>query len=133
MTHPDELETEWTQIHDLARNDLDQFGAFKQIMFTELFANQGEGESGSVYRKIQFAYKKRNGPDMVFVAMGYDEPRHAFPVSKKIAEIRDDYVDSEHFIFGEHQAGVDDGDGVSVFEHHHIKAYFTQTTEGDYF
>ena len=65
------------------------------------------------------------------MAVCYHKSGHPFPVFEKIAEIGNDYVDSQHLIFGKHQPRVHNYNGVLIFEHHHIEAYFAQTTEGD--
>ena len=127
----DEFEAERPDINDLAGDDLDQAGPVEQIVFPEFFPDQGQGEGCPVYRDGQFADEERNGAYVVFMAVCYHKSGHPVPVFEKIAEIGNDYVDSQHLLFGKHQPGVDNYNGVLIFEDHHVEAYFAQTTEGD--
>ena len=48
-----------------------------------------------------------------------------------VADVRDDEVDAEHLLFGEHEAGVDGDHVVAVLEQHHVLADLAETAEGD--
>ena len=75
--------------------------------------------------------RKGTGAYVVFMAVSYDEGGHFVSFFEKIAEIGNDYVDTQHLFFGKHQAGVDNYDGILIFEDHHVEAYFAQTAEGN--
>ena len=131
VADPDEFETERPYLDDLAGDDLNKLRSVEQVVLPEFFLDQGKGEGCSVYRDGQFADKEGNGAYVVFMAVRYDKAGHLVSFFEKIAEIGNDYVDTQHLFFGKHQAGVDNHNGILIFEDHHVEAYFAKTTEWD--
>jgi hypothetical protein len=72
-----------------------------------------------------------DGANVVFVSVGDHNAAHLIPLAQQVVEIRDDVIDSQHIVVGEHNPGVDDQDIVAVFIGHHILAYFPQAPQRD--
>ena len=72
-----------------------------------------------------------DGAGVILVTMGDNDPANLVSFLKKVVEIGDDIVDPEHVILGEHDAGVDDQDVVSVLDRHHVLADLSQASERD--
>ena len=68
---------------------------------------------------------------MVFVGVGDDDAPDLVAVLHKIAEIRDDDVDAQHFVIREGHAAVDDHHVAAVFQHRHVLADLVQASQGD--
>ena len=66
------------------------------------------------------------------MTVGNNYTSYSFPLLQQVAEVRNHQVNAQHLLFGKHQTGIDDDDITLKFHHHHVLAYFTQTTEGDY-
>ena len=78
------------------------------LVFLELVLHKPQRKSGSIYRKLDVFQRIWYGAYMVLVTMGYHHSHQFIPVFYHVAEIRDNYVDSVHFVFRESHAAVYD-------------------------
>ena len=68
---------------------------------------------------------------MIFVPVGNNDPHNFVTVIFEILEIRDDLVDPQDIVVGEHDPGIDDQNLIIVFVDHHVFTDFPQTTQGN--
>ena len=68
---------------------------------------------------------------MIFVTVGYDQSLDLVAVVLDIFEIRQNNVDAEHIVVGEHESAVDDDRLVFIFEHCHVLTDFTESADRD--
>jgi hypothetical protein len=61
---------------------------------------------------------------MVFVTVGYDYASQLLSPFHQVAYVRDDQVNSQHILFGEHKSGVDYDDVIGELNGHHVLADF---------
>jgi len=97
----------------------------------ELGFQQGARQGRGVDRRPDLVQHVVDGAGVVLVSVGDDDGAHLVLLVAQVAEIRDDVVDPEHVVLGEHDPGVDDDDGVPRFEGHHVLADLSQSSERD--
>src|SRR3972149_10454690 len=107
-------------------------GALQDVELRQLFLYEPYGERGGVDGGVYLSKDKGQGAGVVLVAVGYDEGLYLIGVGLQVAHVRDDDVDAEHVVLGEHEAAVDDYDGVSVLHRHHVEAYLAKPAKGYY-
>ena len=127
----EQLHAELPQVYLLAVGQHLQVDALAGAALLELDAyhalRQQAGVEGHV---VQLRQQVGQGADVVFVAVGDDDAAHLVLVLHHVAHVRDDQVDTQHVLFGEHQAGVDDEDVITVLQRHHVLADLAQPAEG---
>ena len=64
---------------------------------------------------------------MVFVTMGQEDAPQFILVLHQVGDIRDDQVDAQHIVFGEHEARIEQDHVIAITEHGHVLADFAQT------
>ena len=73
-----------------------------------------------------------DGAGVVFVAVGVEDAVQPevflFP---QIAEVRDDVIDAQHVVLGEHDAAVNQEGIVAPLDHRHVLADFAEAAQGD--
>ena len=90
--------------------------------FFELDLDQALGQRRAVDGHVKLRQDVRQRADVVFVAVGDDDAADLVLALLQVGDVRDDQVDPQHVLFGEHQAAVDDDDVVGVLDDHHVLA-----------
>ena len=65
------------------------------------------------------------------MTVGDEDGANLVLVFEQVSDVRNRKVDSWHIFFWEQHSGVDNYDVVTVFQHHHVLAYFAETTKGN--
>src|SRR5690606_29486253 len=125
----DELDLELVaNLVDPARLDLDQAGQVGDLCFFELGAYEGERQRRAVDcdwgNVFELREDVRDGADVVLVAVGNQEAAQPAAVILKIADVRDNQVDSAHLLFGELAAAIDHNHVAAILDDHHALADF---------
>src|SRR5437764_15114643 len=68
---------------------------------------------------------------MVFMSMRDEDTTYTLLLIREIARIRDNQIDSKHFIIGEHHSDINHDQIVAVLDDHHIFSDLTQSSERD--
>ena len=102
-----------------------------EVVLLELDADEAAGQRRAVDRRVDAAQDVGQAADVVLVAVGDEDGPQLVAVLLDVGDVRDDEVDAEHLLFGEHEAGVDDDHVVAVLEQHHVLADLAETAEGD--
>ena len=68
---------------------------------------------------------------MVFVAVGQEETEDLILALRQVGDVGQHQVNAQHFLFREHQAGVDDDDVLVILEGHHVATDLAQTPQGN--
>ena len=111
---------------------LDRMELCVDAHFLDPTASQLEAQARAVDRNVDVAEEIREGADVVLVAVGdHHAPDPFFLIFQIFDVIRDDQVDAQHIMVGEHNARVDDQDVAAVFDSRHIFSNFPQSSEGD--
>ena len=69
--------------------------------------------------------------DVILVPVGEHDAADVADALLQPRDVRDDQVDAEHLLFGEHQPRVDDDDIVAAAERHHVATDLAQSAERD--
>src|SRR3972149_5912618 len=66
------------------------------------------------------------------VAVGEEGPPTPRDPRRDVGDVRDDQIDAQHLLLGEHEAGVDDDEVFAKLEDHHVLADLAEAAQGDY-
>jgi hypothetical protein len=132
MRHADRENAENAEVEAAAGEDLDKLGVVEEAMLFEFAFYIGEGELGAVDGDVELGQDPRETTDVVLVAVGEDDAADFAAVLDEVGDIRDDDVDAQELFFGEHKAGVDDEDVVTVVKGETIHAELAESAERDY-
>jgi len=66
--------------------------------------------------------------DMILVAVGQYDAAYVVAVFHEVRPVRDDEIDAEHIILGEHQSRVDDQKVVTIFQYSAVFPNLPQPT-----
>ena len=56
---------------------------------------------------------------------------HTLLVLPEVSDVRDDEIDAEHLLVGEHETGVDHDDVVALLDRHHVLPDLADSAERD--
>ena len=101
-----------------------------QPVLAQLGVDQRQGQPGAVHRHVDLLEQVGQRAHVVLVAVGEDDAQHAVLVLHDVGEVGQHQIDAEHLVVGEHEAGVDDENGVAVLQDHHVLADGPQSPEG---
>ena len=103
-----------------------------ELVLLDLDAQQAAGQRGGVDRHAREVRQDvGQAADVVLVGMGDQEGPDLLAVLAQVGDVRDDEVDPEHLLVGEHESTVDDDDVVAVLEDVHVLADLPHASEGD--
>src|SRR3972149_5653801 len=133
MGDREEFQAEDAELYLVARLDDVQGGTFQELVFFELDGDEALGQARGVHGDRDPAEEIGQGACVVPVAVGDDHASNLICPLQDMGQVRDDQVDPQHFIVGEHEAGIDDDQVLSVFQDQHVPADLAQAPEGYYF
>ena len=103
-----------------------------ELVLLDLDAQQAAGQRGGVDRHTREVRQDvRQAADVVLVGVGNQEGANLVPVLAEVGDVRNDEVDTEHRLVGEHEPAVDHDDVVAVLEDVHVLADLPHASEGD--
>ena len=105
-------------------------GEFLQIVLFELLAGQSQGELRAVQGRVAGAHKPGQRADVVLVPVGEDDAFEFVAILQNEIETRDDHVNTEQGVVGEHQAAVHDDHGIAGDQGHAVQPYFAEAAQG---
>ena len=114
---------------------ISELGVAQEVLFVELAADQRHGKGAGVDRHVDLLQEEGQAADVVFVAVGDEDPLDLFLVFDQVVVVLDHVVDAEQFVFGEEHPAVDDHDFVLELNAVHVLADFAQSpdsVEGDF-
>src|SRR2546423_10331921 len=100
-------------------------------MLLELPLEQSEGQLGPEDGRIDVLEQVGDPTDVVLVGVGEHEAHHLLGALAHVREVREDQVDPEHLLRGEHEARVDDEDLAVVLEEGHVPADLAHAAQPD--
>ena len=95
--------------------------AAEKPLFRKLHFNKSHAEAGCKNRNIQLLEKIGHRTDMVLVTVGDKKTLYLVPVFLKVGKIRNNKVNSKHFVIGKSHSAIDDYHFVLVFINGHIQ------------
>ena len=110
---------------------LAEVGVVEQAMLVELVFDVGQGEFRAPNGYVEVGENPGQRADVVFVAVSENDAADAVTIFGEIRNVGNDDVDAEQFGFGEHEAGVDDENVVSVADGHAVHTELAQAAKGD--
>ena len=113
----------------MAGDNLLQISVVQKVVLFELALDKGERELSPVDRNIQFREDPWQAADVVLVPVRQNDAAHLVAVLCQVADVRDDDVDPQQFVFRKHQAGVDDEDVILPAESHAVHPELAQPTQ----
>ena len=125
----DELDLERADRHPVAGHD----GACSRPEFepvlVDLVLDQRQREGGAQHRPVDARQHVRHAADVVLVAVGEDQRRHAAAALVEVVERRDDQIDARQIGLREHRAGVDEEGGLPTRHGQHVQAELAQPAQ----
>src|SRR5215831_3745488 len=122
----DGIDGERSQVEARARANLAQIGVVQQVVLVELVLHQGQRELGAKYRHSEFGKDPRQRANMVFVAVGKDNPAHLLAVFDEVGNVGNDDINAEKLGLGEHQSRIDHDDVIAPAHGHTVHAELAQ-------
>jgi len=114
------------------RCDLAERGFLRELVLAQLGADEPERELGPVDRHVhEFPEHVRKGADVVLVGVRHQEAADPVLSGSQVPDVRDDEIDAEHLLVGEHETRVDDEDVVPHLDREHVLADLADAAEGD--
>ncbi len=99
-------------------------------VLAELGVDEPQGQTRTVHGHVDLLQQVGQRAHMVFVAVGDEYAEHAVLVLDHVGEVGQDQIDAQHIVVGEHEAGIDDKQGVAVLQNHHVLADGPQSAQG---
>ena len=131
VTDMEKLDFKGANVDCVAGVDGFQRGVVQHPASGQLDLQQSAGQPGGVDRRVDQLHHVADGAGVVFVAVGDDNSAHLVDLVFQVSKIRDDVVDSEHIVFGEHDPRIDNQNVVAIFNGHHVLADLPKTPQGD--
>src|SRR5688572_31555163 len=103
-----ELDGEIPDFNNIVRLDSMQEHIVKHSKFFKTHFRQCVGEARRVDRKVEFSYKVRKSPDVVFVPVSTHKRGQVIAILFKKLKIRNGNIDTVRSLFRESHSGVDD-------------------------
>ncbi len=127
----DKLDRERAQFQLVARLDDVQLGLVEHLVLfeTPFHQRQREGRPIDGYRNLR--QQEGNASDVIFVAVGQDQPPHVCGVLFQVGEIRRDDVHAHQLGIREHHPGIHDNDVVPISQGHAVHSELAQPAERD--
>jgi len=124
----------------LERADLHGFAGFQSLEF-DLFivkaaaakfgANHTKRERRAVNRRVHALEQMPDCAGVVFVTMGDHNSAHFVRALLNVFKVRDDVINPDHVVVGEHHTGVHHEDFTAVFVDGHILPDLPQASQGN--
>lgn len=128
VVHADEFQFKSARADAVARFDRIQVGGRNAGFFQASFQDT-QGQGRAVDRHVQLFQDIRQGADMVFVAVGQENPPQLILVFYQIGDVGNHQIDAKHVIFREHKARVEQNHVIPITEHGHVLSDFTKTAQ----
>jgi hypothetical protein len=133
MGDMERLDHERPKVELLAGLEVHEGCPVQQPVLLEFAAHHAHRERRAVDRReAEVGQQVRNGPDMVFVAVGQQDALDLVLLVVQIGDIGQYQIDPEHIGFGEHHAAVEQQDLLAALEHPHVAPNLAGTTERDH-
>ena len=133
VAHPDELNVKGTDLNSVQGHDNAEFSHIKEIKLPELVLYHTEGERRTIHGDRKFPQEIGNSSHMILMGMGSGQrafSRSLFSLRYSISG--NNNVHPQHVILGKHETGINDNDGVTILDDHHVQTDFTQSAKGYY-
>ena len=103
-----------------------------ELVLLDLDAQQAARQSRGIHGHAgEVRQHVRQAADVILVGVSDQEGSNLLTVLAQVGDVRDDQVDPEHFLIGEHESAVNDDDVVAVLEDVHVLADLPHASEGD--
>ena len=131
VADPERLHAERPDLEVVARIQ-GQERVVVELVLLDLDAQQAARQGRGIDRHAREVRQHvRQAADVILVGVGDQEGPDLLPVLAQVGHVRDDEVDPEHLLVGEHEPAVDDDDVVAVLEDVHVLADLPDASEGD--
>ena len=131
VTHADELDLQRAETEPVARADGSQHRLLVQTEFAKFLLNQAERKRRTVHGNRKSGQQVREPARMILVPVGEDDASNPLALRQQVGRVRENQVNSQHLLLGEHEAGVNDQDVLGSLEEGHVHPDLTQPPQGD--
>ncbi len=102
-------------------------------MLFKLVPYHSQRKGGSENGSVDIPKQVRQRTDVVFMGMGQNDSQNFGFVLPDIIHVRNNKINTQHVVFGKHQARVNNDKAVDILNDHHIEANFSQPAQRDNF
>ena len=106
MADVEKVDLERSDLHRFASLDVDQFGFHAHTAPVELVLNQAVCEGRGVNWCVHIFKQVTNRAGVVLMPVGDDNAPNLVCPLLHIFKIRDDVINADHVVVGEHHAGI---------------------------
>ncbi len=110
---------------------LAQVGVVEESVLVEFVFDVGQRELRAPHGDVEVGENPGQCADVIFVSVSENDTTDAVAIFGEIGNVGNDDVDAEQFGFGEHEAGVDDEDIVSVADGHAVHTELAEPPQGN--
>ncbi len=83
----------------------------------------------AVYRYFKLLENIGKRADMILMTMGNDNTAHLRTMTAQIGDVRNDEVNTQHFVIRERQTTVNDKDVLTILDYRHVLANLIETAQ----